>query len=126
MRIAITVWKGRVSPVFDVSRKIIIMDTHNKVVVKRNEKRLNFEDPMSKISNLASLNIHTLICGAVSQPLIGMLKAYGILVLPFISGDVEEVMTAYLKGDLPNPAMAMPGCGGRGRRKRFRRRGRGG
>ncbi len=126
MRVAITIWNGRVSPVFDVSRAIIILDIQNKVVVKRNEKRLALEDPMSRINYLAGLNVHTLICGAASQPIIGMLKAYGIQVVSFISGEVDTVIAAYLKGDLPNPSMAMPGCGGGGRRKRLRRGRRGG
>jgi len=125
MRVAITVWKGRVSPVFDVSRKIIILDIHNKAIVKRIEKRLVVEDPMSKINRLAGFNIYTLICGAVSQPVMGMLKANGIQVIPFVSGEIDAVIAAYVSGNLPNPTMSMPGCGGGGRRRRLRGRRRG-
>ena len=60
-----------------------------------------------------------LVCGAISRPLAEKALAAGIKVIPFVAGDVEEVIEARLQGELPSSALAMPGC--LGRRERFRR-----
>lgn len=47
------------------------------------------------------------------------LKMYGIRIIPFIAGDVFQVLDAYQKEVLFGPSFQMPGCGMR-RRNRFR------
>ena len=123
MKVAVAVWKGRISPVFDVSRYIVVLDIEKGTILKRNEETFRDEDPVSKTYRLAMLGINLLICGAVSQNMAGMLAAHGIRTISFIAGDMEDVIAAYLAGNLPNPAMTMPGrCGPRHRRHRRRRR----
>jgi len=115
MRAALAIWNGRVSPVFDVSRQILVLDIENGNIVAKSEEMLD-DDPVRKAGTLARLKVETLLCGAISRPLSGMLAAYGIRIIPFIAGDSDEVILAYLAGDLPNPRMSMPGCCGRRRR----------
>ncbi len=115
MRIALAVWKERISPVFDVSRQILILTIKNESVAGKRKKTIANDDPVHRASMLAELKIQTLICGAVSRPLANMLAAYGIRMIPFIAGEVDEVIAAYLAGNLPNPAMSMPGCCGQHR-----------
>jgi predicted Fe-Mo cluster-binding NifX family protein len=43
--------------------------------------------------------------------------AYGIKVIPFIAGDLDEIIQAFLEGKLERDEFAMPGCCGRGRRQ---------
>ena len=75
-------------------------------------------------SIIVKLGVEVLICGAISRPLAEMITDSGIRLIPFLSGDVEEVIQAFLAGNLPNSAFLMPGCCGR--RRRFRSgRGRG-
>jgi hypothetical protein len=42
-----------------------------------------------------------------------MLAMRDVRVLPFIAGDVDEVIQAYITGELNRPRFAMPGCCGR-------------
>lgn len=121
MKVALTVWNGRISPVFDVSRKILILDVDHDVVTGKREEPLEGIDPVQKAGKLVEWEVRKLICGAISRPLSGLLAAYGIWTIPFIAGDVEEVTQAYLAGKLPNRRMAMPGCC-KGIRRRFRGR----
>lgn len=58
------------------------------------------------------LQIQTVICCAVSQPLRAALVRHGIEVLDEICGDVEEVVRAYWNGVLDEERFAMPGCVG--------------
>jgi predicted Fe-Mo cluster-binding NifX family protein len=117
MKVALTVWNGRISPVFDVSRKILVLDIHNGVVTGRREEPIEGIDPAQKAGKLAQWQVRQLICGAISRPLAGLFAAYGIRTIPFIAGDAEEVIEAYLARKLPNRSMAMPGCCGSGRRR---------
>ena len=117
MKVALTVWNGRISPVFDVSRKILVLDIRNGVVTDRREEPIEGIDPAQKAGKLAEWQVRELICGAVSRPLAGLFAAYGIRTIPFIAGDAEEVIEAYLARKLPNRSMAMPGCCGGGRRR---------
>jgi len=121
MKVALTVWNGRISPVFDVSRTILVLDIHKGVVTGRWEEPIEGIDPAQKAGKLAEWEVRELICGAISRPLAGLFTAYGIRTIPFIAGDAEEVIKAYLARKLPNRKMAMPGCRRDGRR-RFRGR----
>jgi len=116
MRVALAVWEGRISPVFDVSRELLILSVENGTVARKHRETIAGENPVHRASRLAELNIQTLICGAVSAPLANMLGARGIRTLPFTAGRVEEVIAAYLADALPNTEMSMPGCRGRCRR----------
>jgi predicted Fe-Mo cluster-binding NifX family protein len=119
-RLALAIWQDRISPVFDVSRRILLVDVQDGRIVNRYEQTLEHDAPLQKVRQLAQLGVGTLICGAVSRPLAALLAAYDIRTIPFIAGDVDEVMDASLAGNLPSPELAMPGCGGRKRIRRGR------
>lgn len=110
MKLALAVWKGRISPVFDVSGKIIVLDIESSSVVRMTEETIACDNPVRRVCRLAELDVQTLICGAISRALGNMLDAYGIRTISFIAGEVGEVTDAYLAGNLPNPALSMPGC----------------
>jgi predicted Fe-Mo cluster-binding NifX family protein len=128
MKLAIATWNGRVSPVFDVSRQVLVLEVSDTQVANRCEETLD-ESTLAKVQRLSELNVNTLLCGAISRPLAEMLAARGIEVIPFLAGGVEDVLASYLAGQLPSPGFAMPGCCGRqgrfrGGRGCGRRRGR--
>jgi predicted Fe-Mo cluster-binding NifX family protein len=116
MRFALTVWKDRISPVCDVARNILVVDVEGGIVVGRRNENFVDQDPFQKIARLAELRVQTVICGAISRPLAEAASAYGIRMLPFVAGDVEQVIDAFLRGSLLNPTFCMPGCRGGGRR----------
>ena len=126
MRVALTVWEGRVSPVFDVCREALVLDIENRQVAASSKQPLSCAAPSNKTQLLVDRGVHTLICGAISNELLGELESKGIQVIAFIAGDVESVIAAFAAGDLPNAKFTMPGCpqrprscgAGRGRRRR--------
>lgn len=125
MKVALTVWDGRISPVFDVCREVLILTIESKTVVSRSSETLGPSEALLKIKRLMDLGVETLICGAISEPLHRELVSRGLEVLGFVAGEIDEVVRAFLSGALPGPSLSMPGC--RGRQNRFRGgRGRGG
>lgn len=109
MRVAIAHWQDRVSPVFDVSDRLLLIDIENGRVSKRKKTALNCSDPLHRAREVFRLGVHVLICGAVSRPLETALESTGIRVVGFICGGLEEVLRAYLKGRLGDKRFQMPG-----------------
>ena len=107
---AITSWNGRIAPVFDVSRQVVVMEMENGKVINRQKQNLETSDPVAKVNRLTDLGVNVLICGAVSRPLADMIVTRGIKLVPFVAGETDQVAEAYLAGNLQNTAFAMPGC----------------
>jgi predicted Fe-Mo cluster-binding NifX family protein len=118
MKAALTIWEGRISPVFDVSRQALILTIENGSVASRNSESIEAHAPAAKIERLLALGIETLVCGAISTPLHHALTAKGVKVIAFVAGEIDDVVASFLAGKLPSEALSMPGCCGR--RKRFR------
>jgi predicted Fe-Mo cluster-binding NifX family protein len=113
MRTAVTVWDGRVSPVFDVSREAVILTIEDGAVVARCSESIEAPTAALKIDRVMELGVERLICGAISEPLHRELTARGVRVLGFVAGEIDEVVQALIAGTLPAPALSMPGCCGR-------------
>lgn len=111
MKVALTVWEDRISPVFDSARDLLLADIENGETVKTSVEAFHAEPALRRPAKLFDLGICVLICGAISEPLAGMIEGYGIRLFPFITGSAARVLDAYLKGTLPDPAFHMPGCG---------------
>lgn len=115
MKVALAAWNGRISPVFDVARQVLMFEVEDGRVITRHVELLPGTEPEAQAGRIAALAPQTLICGALSQPMEDLLAATPIRVISFTAGDVEQVLGAWLLGTLPNPALSMPGCCGRRR-----------
>lgn len=112
MKVALTVWDGRISPVFDVSRQAAILTIENGALTAHSHASIETPAPALKIERLIGLGVETLICGAISEPLRRELVARGVRVLGFVAGETDEVVRSFVAGALPTDALSMPGCGG--------------
>ncbi len=111
MKIAIPVWEGKVSPVFDTASRLLILNVENNKELSRIETYLDENEDLSRrCFRVQELNVDILICGAISRHFQRILVSGGIDVIPWISGAAEEVLTAYLEGNLFLPKFLMPGC----------------
>jgi predicted Fe-Mo cluster-binding NifX family protein len=116
MKIAIPIWEDKISPVFDTALRLLVVEVKDKKEVSRFVYYIGDEDLMRRCQHISTLNIDILICGAVSYPFLQMLQSSGLKVIQQISGRAEEVLKAYLKGNIYNKKFLMPGC------KRYRSR----
>ncbi len=119
--IAIPVYKDRVSNVFDFAGSLLLVSVENGEETGRRDVALLGQAPAQRAAQVRGLDVNVVICGAVSHPLAGMIEAAGIDLLPHVTGNVDEVLQAYLDGRLGAPQYCMPGCGrGRGKGRRWR------
>jgi predicted Fe-Mo cluster-binding NifX family protein len=110
MRIAMPVWEGRISPVFDVAGRLLVVETAHGKEVNRRDAPVQEGWPPSRVNQLTDLAIDVLICGGISRPLADSVRACGISVLSQTKGDTEQILSAFLRGELPSPRFAMPGA----------------
>lgn len=110
MKIALTVWDNRISPVFDVASRIAVYEIADSTVYKELELDFSGVSAFEKVIELAKLNTGTIICGAVSRPVSCLAESYGIEMFSFISGEEDAVITAYSEGRIDDDCFKMPGC----------------
>lgn len=132
MRVALPIWKDRLSPVMDTATRLLVVEYDDEGEVSRTETPINWEHAPQLAHLLSDLEIGLLICGAVSQHLFSLIESRRIAVIPWVTGLAEDILRAYQANRLGNRRFLMPGCGGRGRQRgrrqnagRGRRRGQG-
>ena len=119
MKIGITVWQNRVSPVFDTARTLLLVELEDNVEVSREMLDIPNLAPAQKAQFIRLAGVQQLICGAVSNYLERHLVAQGVEVLPWIRGSIEGVLAAYYGDQLESNNFQFPGCGcGRRRNRR--------
>ena len=130
MKVAIPTWTGRVSPVFDVAKRLLVVNLDGDAEVDRAEAAAEETGLVARARRVTQLGVDVLICGAISMPLEEMLVSAGVRVIPHTCGPVEDVLRAFVSGRLTDGAFLMPGCCRRPRHcpagTRQARRGRGG
>jgi predicted Fe-Mo cluster-binding NifX family protein len=122
VKLAIPHHQGRVSPVFDAAASVLLIDLENGIETRRESRSLSHNDLLARAEELVNLAPDVLLCGAISAPLEALLISAGVKVIGFVCGPVDDVMAAFLKGNIAKPEFSMPGC--RVWRQRFGQTGR--
>ncbi|MDD5698164.1 MAG: NifB/NifX family molybdenum-iron cluster-binding protein [Victivallaceae bacterium] len=120
MKIVIPYSQGRVSPVFDVAEHFYLVEIKDGRELARREFRFAGGGIFPKTRMLSEFNPDAVICGAISGIQENALRNAGIRLVPFVCGEVDEVLKAFIQGRLTNGAFHMPGCCGRRRRYGYR------
>jgi predicted Fe-Mo cluster-binding NifX family protein len=118
MKTAFSSWNNRIAPVFDVARQVFLVESEAGRIMREADEAMPSDDLGIKAQHLAGLGVNTLVCGAISRPLQCLVTSYGITVIPFVAGYLQEVVRAWLEGRINDDLFAMPGCCPQGRRRR--------
>lgn len=119
MKIALTVWGSRISPMFDAAQMLLVVEIEDTEIISRHHEPFYPELPSRLAVRLTEMDVSVLICGAISEIPANILESNGIKLIPFIAGDAHEVIDAYVKNVPFIPTFLMPGCN----RKRYRHAG---
>jgi predicted Fe-Mo cluster-binding NifX family protein len=109
MKIAISVWENKVSPVFDSAAHILIADTENNTPIKQEIISVESLTIFQRIDLLKKLNIDLLICGGITQNTLENIIQKNIKISPFICGEASKILKAVLKGKNIVSLFSMPG-----------------
>ncbi len=119
MKVAITVWGNRISPVFDSAHTLLIADIENRKIIKRYYESFDPEISSHLVEKLELMDISILICGAISDVLAEIIASSKIELIPFISGSAFSILENFALERPIIPAFLMPGCRGwHGQRKK--------
>ena len=112
--------------VLDFAHSLLIADIAHHTIQRKKTVEIDDTLPSLRAHRLKDLHVTTVLCGAVSDPLSMLLWHYGIELFPGLAGDIESILDAFIRGDLPrfHAPDFKPGFRGKGRfrkRRRFRR-----
>jgi len=110
MRVALTVWKNRISPLFDAACMLLIADIEKGIIGEKRVEAIKCESPYLKVGILNDVGANILVCGGISAFYANLIEARGIKIIPFISGDINDVLDAYVTGNINQKKYRMPGC----------------
>jgi predicted Fe-Mo cluster-binding NifX family protein len=108
-RIAIPVFKSRVSPVFDSCARLLLVDLDRNQEVARTEILFEGLSEIDRLKILKRSGVGTVICGAISDGFYKMIFNAEISLIIGIAGEVNQVITAYRCNRLGEPCFFMPG-----------------
>lgn len=110
MKIAITTWGNRVSPVFDSARTLLIADVAGQAVGDLTYERFTPEDLPALAALLTKAGVTTLICGAISTRPANTLVEKKIRLISFVSGNAMDILNTFARRNTIDPSFMMPGC----------------
>jgi predicted Fe-Mo cluster-binding NifX family protein len=108
-RIAIPIFKSRVSPVFDTCTRLSLIDFEDDRIVMRKEFDLDKFSLQERLRVLENNDVTVIICGGISDVFDTILSNSNIRLISGICGDVDEIISAYVDGRLDDPCFFMPG-----------------
>ena len=99
-KIAIPIFKNRISNRLDCCENIILYFAERDQIKSCKTVHLVKENPVTKLNMLLELDVDVLICNGITSLYARKLNDSKIQVIPWISGEIQEVIDRYLKGDL--------------------------
>jgi predicted Fe-Mo cluster-binding NifX family protein len=120
MKTVIPVFKNRISPVFDWCSNLLLVEIQSGREAGRSEVATAGTDVVRQADQLVELGAGLVLCGGISEILVGLIEARDIRVIPGVSGDIDDVLAALIAGELPHPRFMMPGCAGHLGQRRLR------
>lgn len=89
-----------VAPCFEYSATISIITFEDGVETTRRDFSLQSRMPYDRVRLLRDQGVNVLICGGVQNVFERMVRANGIEVISWVSGDVDELVGMYLNDEL--------------------------
>jgi predicted Fe-Mo cluster-binding NifX family protein len=109
MKVAVTIWENRVSPVADSAREVLVVDMEGESILSRQHELFSGDSLFYRARKLADLEVKTFICGPISDFYGSLVEGYGIRLIPFVHGQIDDVLNAFLNKSLLNPRFVMTG-----------------
>ncbi|MBN1908640.1 MAG: NifB/NifX family molybdenum-iron cluster-binding protein [Pirellulales bacterium] len=104
MRIAIPSFGTRVSPRFDCAGTILVVEIADSQAAegpsqtRREEKAVNW-DAAERVERLIAWDVDVVLCGGIDCWSVEALQSAGITVYGWVAGEIEEALSAFLRGE---------------------------
>jgi len=108
-RVAIPIFRMRVSPVLDSCTRLLLVDIERGHEVDRKELYLDAMTLTERVTLLQKSSVDVVICGGISEVLENLLSSTHVDLISGISGEIERVLEAYVANTLDDGKFCMPG-----------------
>ncbi len=109
IRVAIPIFRLKVSPVFDSCSRVLLVDIVNNREVDRKEIYLDSLSLTERLTILHKSGVTVVICGGISDVMENMIIGEKIELISNIAGEIEYVLKAYLAKELDHSQFHVPG-----------------
>ena len=110
MKIAITVWGNRISPVFDAASTLFVAHIENRSILKKNYTSFNPTIPSDLVKLLKKMQVSILICGAISTKPADLIVENDIKLISFVTGNALKLLDNFASKQTIEKTFMMPGC----------------
>jgi len=100
MKVAIALFKDRISPRFDVCPEIWIIELRDGEVINQEKWPMASFNLQQRLDQLASKGVDKIICGGIDSFCMDHLGNNGIDVIHNVAGEAGEVLNLFMKGRL--------------------------
>lgn len=108
-RVAIPIFRKKVSPVFDSCTRVLLVDIENNREVDRKEIYLDSLSLTERLTLLLKSGVSVVICGGISNVMENMVVGKKIDLFSNITGEIGYVLKAYLTNELDRSQFQLPG-----------------
>jgi predicted Fe-Mo cluster-binding NifX family protein len=99
-KIGIPLFGNRVSSRLDCSESILLVAIDDGTIIQRQEMRWTHASILERIHLLLEEGVAILICGGLTETCAHLLRDSNIEVIPWVRGEVEEVLVRFMQGTL--------------------------
>jgi len=110
LKIAITVWGNRISPVFDAASTLFIAHIENRTIIKKSYTSFNPTVPSDLVKLLKKMQVSVLICGAISTKPADLIVENDIKLISFVTGNALKLLDNFARKQTIEKTFMMPGC----------------
>ncbi|UCG53694.1 MAG: NifB/NifX family molybdenum-iron cluster-binding protein [Candidatus Latescibacterota bacterium] len=119
MKVAIPRLGEVVAPCLEYSATMAIFTVENGKIVDQLDFPLRSREPLDRIRLLRDQQVDTIICGGVQDVFEDLLRARGIQLISWVSGNIENLLDLFLHGRLvASDGRGQPTPDGRSHQKR--------
>jgi len=121
MKIAIPAFDSKVSPRFDTSQELVLLEVIDGNVINQERQPLQTYSVSEKIRTLLEQGVDTLICGGIDRLSRQQLGFNRIEVYSWVTGEIEDAVSCFLRNGL-NSGTILGSNGRKEGRWQFRQR----
>ena len=112
MKIAMPIFENRISPRFDFSPEVWIIQVEKGEILKQEKFSTVNLNPLQRLDQIASNGVNKVICGGIDDFSRNQLGSKGIAVVQDVMGDADIVFDLFMRGRL-RPGLCCERKGGR-------------
>ena len=109
MKIAITIWGNRISPVFDAAATLLVAHIENRMVIKKSYTSFDPGTPFDLLKLLKKMQVSVLICGAISTKPADLIVNNDIKLISFVTGNALKLIENFARKQTIEKSYMMPG-----------------